>query len=177
MTLLIKLFFVLNSLQITSNPEIIAIRQQYEVADKNKENYDKLISILGVSKKLNPSTRLGYEGACEMIAAEHAINPLTKLKYFNSGKKVLETAILNDKDNIELRYLRYTLQEHSPSLLAYHGNMREDKIFLIQSISEKLKQSDNDLLERIAKNFLKSDFLTLDEKAKLKLTMGQINKQ
>jgi hypothetical protein len=175
--LLIKLFFVLNFLSVISNPEIVAIRELYEIADKTKENYNKFIAILGISKSLDAATKLGYDGASEMIAAAHAYNPLTKLKHFNTGKKILEAAIFNNKNNIELRYLRYTIQEHSPSLLAYKSDMQEDKIFLMQNISEKLKQTDNDLLERITRSFLKSDFLNSEEKAKVKTIIKQINKQ
>jgi hypothetical protein len=175
--LLIKLFFVLNCLSAISNPEIVAIRQQYEIADKTKEQFNKFITVLSASKNLDATTKLGYDGASEMIAAAHAFNPLTKLKYFNTGKKILESAILIDNNNIELRYLRYTLQEHSPSLLAYKSNMQEDKIFLMQNISEKLKQSDSDLFERVTQNFFKSDFLNSEEKAKLKTIIKQIIKQ
>jgi hypothetical protein len=175
--LFIKLIVVLAFLTSISNPEIVAVRQQYELAEKSKEHFNKFIVILNSIKTIDAITKLGYEAAREMIAAAHTMNPLNKLKYFNNGKEILESAILANKDNIELHYLRFTLQEHSPSILGYKGKMKEDKSFLMQHISEKLKQTDSDLFERITLNFLKSDYLNSEEKTKLKSVINQINKQ
>lgn len=66
--------------------------------------------------------------------AKHYLNPISKLKTFNNGKKILESAIEKDKLNPELKFLRLSIQENSPSFLGYHNNIKEDKLFLIKCL-------------------------------------------
>jgi hypothetical protein len=160
-----------------SNPELVALRKQYELAEQSKQLYHQFIQALTIAKSLDAPIKKGYTGASLMIGASHEINPLTKLKYFNQGKEILEAAIVESQESIELHYLRFTIQEHSPALLGYKSKMKLDKVFLMSKMSADLKLEDDDLFSRITLNFLNGTYLSEVEKSDLKQKLRQINKQ
>lgn len=65
-----------------------------------------------------------------MIMANHVSNPITKLEYFKRGKANLESVIAQHPFEIELRYLRYSIQRECPSFLRYNNALENDLKFL-----------------------------------------------
>lgn len=90
--------------------------------------------LIAATQNNNEPVIKGYNGAATIIMAKHYLNPISKLKTFNNGKKILESAIEKDKLNPELKFLRLSIQENSPSFLGYHNNIKEDKLFLIKCL-------------------------------------------
>ena len=86
----------------------------------------------------------GYKGALIMAKGKHAFNPFKKLGYFNDGKEILEKAVAADFENIELRFLRLTMQVNIPTFLGYNRSREADRDFLNQNLdfleSVELKQ-------------------------------------
>jgi hypothetical protein len=68
-------------------------------------------------------------------------------------------------ENMELRFLRFSIQTKAPSFLGYNNSIKADKIFLLYSISKI-----NELhLKEMVVTFLKSSkYLTPAEKQKIK---------
>ena len=99
------------------------------------------------------STARGYFGVATMMQAKVYANPFTKLSYFNKGKKILETAIQDDQDNVELRFIRFAVQKKVPDLLFYNNNLKEDKTVLDNYVLHNQDQ--------LAKNI--EDFYTLEK--------------
>jgi hypothetical protein len=87
---------------------------------------------------------MGYRACATMLMAKHVFNPFSKLSYFKRGRDILEKAIKADRDNIELRFLRYTIQTNVPAFLNYDQFKELDRLFLVNSISklndQKLKK-------------------------------------
>ena len=81
------------------------------------------------------------------------MNPYTKLKLFNEGRVDLEIAIMKAPENIELIYLRFTVQSNCPDFLRYNSNIDADKEKLLLALEEKLHLHNPKLAKRI-KNFL-----------------------
>lgn len=96
-------------------------------------------------KDLDDVTCQAYVCAVEMKQAEYAINPISKLKIFNRTKRKLDSLIINNSGNIDLRYVRLLLQEKTLSILGYKSNIKEDKEFLrkqsnLQNVSKELQE-------------------------------------
>ncbi|MFM1875136.1 MAG: hypothetical protein RL266_873 [Bacteroidota bacterium] len=79
---------------------------------------------------------LGYKGAVELGMARHDPNPFNKMSFFSDGKADLEKAISKDPENLELRFLRLTIQTHIPSFLGYSDNKEADKAFVLNHLEE-----------------------------------------
>ena len=92
----------------------------------------------------------GYRGGATMLMAKHAFNPFSKLSYFKKGKLMLESAINADHTNVELRFLRYTIQTNVPGFLNYNSDKNLDRTFISQSLP-KLKDQE---LKKIISEFL-----------------------
>lgn len=112
-----------------SGADITYIRALYRQAPENEHKATALIRLLD-EQYLHTPVSQGYRGAAGMVMAKHATNPYIKLRYFNQGRDMLERAISSDRNNPELRYLRYTIQVNVPSFLGYNTHIAEDRRFL-----------------------------------------------
>lgn len=122
------------------------IRNNYEKAVYSETLCRALIEELSVSE--SKPIYIAYLGAFQSIWANHTSNPFNKLNTFNKGKSNIEQAVKAEPNNVEIRFIRYSIQIKTPLLLNYNGNTVEDKKF----IKENLKTINSPvLLEYIKK--------------------------
>lgn len=127
------------------------LRQLYIRSTQQEASVDTLIYAQFRYTTLGP-LELGYIGSGYFIKCNYLSNPWNKFKYFNIGKQKLELAISQNKEHVELRYLRYTLQTNLPSLLNYNDDKKEDYQLLQGFISNKQNlETDADLYIKIKK--------------------------
>jgi hypothetical protein len=120
-------------------------------------NYMKNVSVY------EGTTSLGYKAMSEFMKCYHSFNPLTKLEYYNKAKTHL--VIQEDPVNIELRYLRFSVQVSIPSILGYKQNIEADKSFLIENLWSV--ETDEMLYDMIRTFLLESSYCSDDEKEKI----------
>ncbi|WP_420581413.1 hypothetical protein [Reichenbachiella sp.] len=109
--------------------EIQSIREQYLEAALDKEK----IELFKTSCSETTSKHASLVGYCTMIhflEAKNAFNPYKKLSSFNMGRKTLDSLILTNNENIELRYLRHSIQDRVPGFLGYNNELEDDKNFM-----------------------------------------------
>ncbi|WP_162796231.1 hypothetical protein [Pedobacter namyangjuensis] len=144
--------------------KLIELRNLYEQAINNEKANLRLANLIHSDN--NSATIIGYKGAGTMILANHVFSPISKLNKFNRGKKLLEQAVKQDPTNLELRYLRLTIQTNVPKFLGYSKEINTDKTILINGLEQL---SDKDLKNRIVDYLLKSSICTNDELKKVSL--------
>jgi hypothetical protein len=159
---LLVIILLLNfSLSIKAGDDIIFIRNLFYRATKSYLATDSLVNILKqVNLKSKPES-IGYKGMSYLMICFHSYNPYTKFKYFFKGKELLEEAIKKDGTNIELKFLRLTVQLNTPSFLDYKKNINEDKLAIFNGAKNI---TDVDLFNRIYNYTLSAKNLTPDEK-------------
>lgn len=157
------LFVVALILNPVDTKTIATLRKLYAEAPVKKDSFDQMKSVLDKNTENTPLLN-GYRGCALMIEANYLLNPVSKLNYFNKGKNILEKAIESSKENVELRYLRLTIQAECPSILGYSDELKGDKAFLLKKISSL---SDISLKKNIISFLKESDLLTTAEKKKL----------
>ncbi len=79
----------------------------------------------------------------------------------NTGTQILEEAIKEKPNTLELIFLRMTIQTHLPSFLGYTDNIESDKKFILENYSSAMPI----LKARVIKFIKKSDSFTDEEKA------------
>ena len=104
---------------------------------------------------------LGYKGAAQMMMAKHVINPLSKMSHFSKGKKAFSKAIEDQPSNVELRFLRFSVQSETPEFLGYKDNLEEDKKMLFLNIDA---MKDRELKKMILQFFTKAKALSQTER-------------
>ena len=93
-----------------------------------------------------------YIASATMLQARYTLFPHKKLKYFYSGKKMLEAYIMKYPDDIEGRYVRLITQMNTPGFLNYRKNISEDRIFMENNIDKSELSIDykNRIIETIS---------------------------
>lgn len=139
---LLLLFFTTSGFAI----DIKQIRQLYRESVKSEIACKRL---LGILKDVQPDEAVlyGYKASGTFLMAKYSINPLSKYNYFKKGKSQLEAAIKKDGENVELRFLRWMIQENIPRFLGYNKHIQSDKSFVL---SRYQSTGDQELVQMIA---------------------------
>lgn len=124
----------------------------FDRSSRSEQECESMIKTLDPYNEKNNPLYYGYKAGAVMMMAKHVINPFSKLSYFKKGKNMLENAIKTDRNNLELRFLRYTIQTNVPSFLNYGQNRNQDHEFIVSALSSLQDQD----LKQIINNYLKS---------------------
>ena len=110
------LFFFLSTFCIQAQ-SIEEIRKAYTTASESKEQKERF-----------------YKGASLMIYSKQSGKLRTMLK---EGKALIEGAIGKEPQNIELRMIRLSVQEHLPKIVPYRANIEEDRKFIQDHLAQQ----------------------------------------
>lgn len=135
-TAFLAFILLLSSASFAQNSSIEQVRELYRQSATNEDICKSLIHALQSYNEENKALLLGYKGSATMIMAKHVFNPYRKLTYFRKGRDMLQHAIKADRQNVELRFLRFSIQSNLPSFLGYNDHLESDKQFLQKSIPE-----------------------------------------
>ena len=126
--------------------DIVMVRKMFYEAACSRPKTEELLRLLSHSENQQAFILAGYAGMCHMLLARYSYNPVFKLASFSKGKAMLEHAISSDKSNVELRFLRLSVQLNVPAFLGYSGELEQDKRFILR---EYATLADADLKGRI----------------------------
>jgi len=141
--------------------DLNTIRIGYKEAaqDSTKlEAYNKQLTTITKSSK---TVLVGYKGAGIALKGRYSKKIKEKKQFFVEGISLVEYAIEKSPNNIELRFIRLGIQENTPKLLKYKGNIEEDKGYVLSNFkavtSARLKKN-------IKEYILQSKVFTTEEK-------------
>lgn len=123
------IFLLFVSLTVcTHATDLEYLRKNYSKAVNDKELCRTIINKL--SEDANTQVEKAYLGAFYTIWANHVSSPFAKLATFSKGKTAIEQAVQKESDNVEIRFLRLSVQTNCPSFLGYNSNIESDRKFL-----------------------------------------------
>lgn len=147
------------------------IRLLYSEAADDTKKADLLYEYLNGSKTIQQDAlMLAYRAGAEALRAKNSFFPFTKLEYISKAMETFKKAVALDKDCIEIRFLRFSIQHNTPFFLGMNGNLNEDKTLIIQNITHSTE--DAILLKAIAKFLIESNRCTSQETKVLKDFIG-----
>ncbi len=114
----------------------------YVASSDSKINVTKFYDLMNKYSK-NDETLLAYKGASIALKARHTSGLKQKKEGFIKGVTILESVIKSNPNNIEARLIRLSIQENTPKLLKYKGNIEADKkqiLLLFNKQSVDLKE-------------------------------------
>lgn len=124
-----KVLLAIGIFSLVSN-ESVLIRKQYHAAATDKQQVSLLASTCKQLENNQSSTVLGYCTMVHFLEAKNAFNPYKKFNEFNHGKALLDSLIDLYPFDIELRYMRHSIQDRSPGFLGYKDNLEDDEEFM-----------------------------------------------
>ncbi len=138
--------------------DINKIRKDYVDAVTNEKTATRLYGELQSIKNPSPLI-LAYLGASDAIRAKHSWNPVNKLGFLKKGCKTLDQAVSLSPNQLEIRFLRFSLEHYLPDFLGYSKHLEEDRKKLISLAGQKetvVKQIDPSILKNIVKFLIDS---------------------
>ena len=137
-TYIIISFFLIIICNAQTN-KLDQIRKLYIESAKSEWNINKLISKCEEYKSKNNSIIYAYRTVADLMLIKYKYNPLYKLKLFTDYSRKLDLIVINNLNNIEIRFLRYCVQKKTPRLLGYNDNLERDYQFIMQNIDFQSK--------------------------------------
>jgi hypothetical protein len=132
-----KTTFLFLFLFFFGNPSITEIRKLYATASSSENNAKEFASKLNEVSKEDNKTLVAYKGASLSILSKLEKKVSDKSKKFKEGSSLIEFAVANDPNSIEIRMIRLSVQENVPKIVNYRGNKKEDKKFLLDHYKEQ----------------------------------------
>lgn len=169
MKFLLRVIFFLTMFYCSSafSNSIDEIRNKFRSAIESPSNTDKLSDYLTKVNKSDPIV-LAYSAAVEALKAKHDWNPIAKRKYMSSYEVQINEAIRRMPNNMEIRYLRYSIQLNVPSYLGYSNNLAEDKKIIVDAfINKRFTSTNKNLILDVYHFMLESKSVTAAEKLKM----------
>ena len=130
---------------VYSNNSLKEVRTSYFKVNSDEISLDEFEELLNQTSNTNIEIQ-GYKTMLWFLKAKDYYNPLNKLEAFNKGRQLLEKLLIQYPDNLELHFLRLTIQDHAPSFLGYNDHIKKDEQFITLNINQL---SDSDLKNRV----------------------------
>lgn len=127
-------------------------RRLYPNAMEDASTTDMLHKKLSSISQNDDKTLYGYKGAVYTLKAKHAKAIKEKKEFFKEGVSIIEAAIAAEPDNIELRFIRLSVQENAPKILKYRDHIEEDKDFILGRLSKLKDGSVKNLIYKFVKD-------------------------
>ncbi|TDG34840.1 hypothetical protein EZJ43_16465 [Pedobacter changchengzhani] len=168
MNIKFKLFFItFLSAQVAfaqlSNNQIATLKVNMVKAVEDSKLTDSLFLELSKLNHKSPLI-LGYIGTLEALKAKHAWNPYNKIKYVSRSLVTLQKAINLDGENMEIRFMRFSIEHFTPSFLGFSKDLDVDRKEIIKHYQNKNFGSANEeLIKNIAKFMVDSNRCTAEE--------------
>ncbi|GAA4211251.1 hypothetical protein GCM10022289_40000 [Pedobacter jeongneungensis] len=139
-----------------STQEIAVLKTNMVKAVENAKLTDSLFTKLN---KLPNKTALitGYTGTLEALKAKHSWNPYNKIKYVSQSLKTMQKAIDMDKENMEIRFMRFSIEFYTPAFLGFSKDLATDKKEIIKHYqNENFGLADDELVKNVARFMIDS---------------------
>lgn len=133
---LLSSFFI--SVALFLQVDLSTVRSSFEKADSSKEQTASLYNSLKDYSKSDP-LMLAYKGAAYGLQARYVTDRKEKKNLFLAGAKDLEAAVRLAPNNVEIRLVRLIIQENTPKVLKYKGNINEDKQMILTNFDKQTK--------------------------------------
>lgn len=114
------------------------VRQSYISAARSEKSAQDFHKTFEAVAETHPdATLLAYKAASRVLMAKYEGGLVSKMRYFNRGKKLLEKAIEKAPQNYEARLIRLNIQDNVPWITGYTGDIDDDKAFLIKNYTKQ----------------------------------------
>ena len=158
-----KLFVVFISVFFLNiqSVDLNTIRDGYKEAAQDKTKVSSLNTQLASVTKKNKPVLVAYKGAGIALKGRYSKKIKDKKQFFVEGVTLVEFALKKAPNNIELRFIRLGIQENTPKLLKYKGEIDVDKDYILSHY--KTVKSSN-LKKHIKEYALQSKVFSVEEK-------------
>ena len=128
---LLNVFILAISITVLSL-DVSTVRNAYKEAAQDSSKIEAFSKLLTNVSKNDDVTLVAYKGAAIALLARNEKRIKDKKDLFVEGISYVEYAIEKAPNNIEVRFIRLGIQENTPKILKYKGDIEEDKQFILK---------------------------------------------
>lgn len=157
------LLFLFILISVHSNAESVAgdeirnIKLAVHRAIESAAVTDSLYRVLKGGNTDNPLI-IGYIGTLEALKAKHSWNPYNKIRYVSLSQKTMKKAVELDPNNLEIRFMRFSIQHYTPAFLGFSKDLEEDRRAIVRQFrNRKFGLADANLIRNMAAFMIESD--------------------
>lgn len=158
------LLFIIGLFILASNLNIVEVRKNYKDAVTSQSKVDSFNESLKNVTKNDDKRLVAYKGAAIALAARYLKGAKQKNETFKSGVELVEFAIDKKPLDMEVRFVRLSIQQNSPKFLGYNKEIEGDKNYILTNYntirSKKFKKY-------LGSYIFESEFFTEEEKSRL----------
>lgn len=163
-----SVFLFLMLAQFASAQDAKSVRLALVRALNNKTSADSLYSHLKAAPHQTPLV-FGFTASARALQAKHAWNPFTKVGYVKDAEKLFTKAIQQEPHNIEIRFMRFSMEHYIPAFLGFNKNLTTDRDVMIDQLQKKhVNGADASLVDALVKFLLESKRCTPQQEAYLR---------
>lgn len=159
LTLVILVISVMLSLAFTKATPLESARGLFPKLDQGKNYVDSLINIS--SKHTSNPVMLAYHGAAQTARASYLYNPYSQYTTAKKGLETMNKSVSKASSNLEVRFVRYSVELNIPAIMPFTDHTKEDKKFILTNLDKN-----HDFYPAIKTFMLKFGNLTDTEKKK-----------
>lgn len=142
------------------------LRDLYLKAAQNSSKFDEVAQTFKKNESEEP-LYIAYSATIEAMKAQYEWVPFAKLGRLTTAMQLFRKAIEADKENPEIRLLRFTVQNKIPAFLGLNFDMTDDKKTIVANI-EKLEKPLHPTLRAMLEFVIASGLCSSDEVAVLR---------
>lgn len=119
---------------------------------------------------------VAYDAAAKAIMTRTTWNWFRKLEYLQESRKLFEEAVKMDSANVEIRILRFTVEDRIPFYLGFSDHMEMDKAIIMQNLhTYDVENINPKILEFLHKRLKESGEFTVQELKEIQKKLININ--
>lgn len=131
--LIILSMLFMNAVSQSEELDLTEIREGYFHSSFGK---DKIAGFNEQLLKIEKRTAIvvAYDAATKAILTRTTWNWFKKLEYLDESRMLFEQAVKMDSTDVEIRFLRFTVEDRIPFYLGYSDHMEFDKSVILKNI-------------------------------------------
>lgn len=149
--LLIFLLFIDFSL---AGHDLKLVRQEFYHAVESREAAQSLYNRLKTAHRGSPILT-AYYGSAQTLLAKHSWNPYKKMSLLKSGLADIGTAVQESPENLEIRFLRFSIEYYIPSFLGLSSHLEADQRKIVELVGKRNFGTADDTIVRNMVAFMK----------------------
>ena len=128
--LILSGFLILTTLFAHSGTsDLPLVRKAFYEAKVSENTATKWHKTLNKKANLSP-LEYAYMGAFECFLGKHAWSPIEKYRRVSDGLFQINQAVNRDGTDVEIRFIRYTIENEIPRILELSHHLKEDRLIL-----------------------------------------------
>ncbi|PKQ70409.1 hypothetical protein [Raineya orbicola] len=137
------------------------LRRLYKEASENEKKLKDFEQAIQ-QEKVSEAIRYAYKGALQALKGKYSFLPAVKLNFFWEASGYLQKALAQEPENVEIIFLRFTVECGVPSLMSYALHLQEDRKKIVELLPES--HLEEDFKKAIAEYLIQSGKCTFAEK-------------